>query len=107
MIEKLALLAPTIVWGLGQGKRHQLRPDLGDNITNLRPQRLRKVNLDTAPRASVPDIAVPYLDVEHLLETERLRAQLKVSSGSVPNAGLVLDGMYILALHFDHICLAR
>ena len=47
-----------------------------------------------------------YLNLEHFLETERLRAQLQVRGRSVPYAGLVFDGTNRTVRDFDGVSAA-
>jgi hypothetical protein len=102
-MKELAFRTSVIVGRLRQLGSQYLLSDLADDLFHLASQRRRKVDLDPAPRAAVPYIAMWYLNFEHLFEAERLRAQLHICGRSMPDAGFVFDRTDRAALHFYRI----
>ena len=68
--------------------------------------RSARVNSTSTRRrgAAVPDATRGDGDAEHLLQAQRLPAELKIRGQAVPNAGLVLYRSDRIALHLDHVC---
>ncbi len=102
-MEELALRTPAVVGRLRQLESQQLRPDPANDVSHVAAQLGREVNLNPAPRSAVPHITMRYLDIEHLFETQRLRAQLEIRGVSVPRARLVFDRTDRGAVDFDRI----
>ena len=106
-MQELAFRAPLIVGCLRQRGCQDLHPDLADDLSHIVAQSRSKVDLNPTPWPAVPHMAMWHLNVEHLFETQRLRAELEVSGGAVPDARLVFDGTDRSAFHFDRIGAAR
>ena len=102
-MEELTFRTPAVVGSLRQLESQQLRPDPANDVSYGAAQPGHKIHLNPTPRSAVPDVTMRYLDLEHLFEAQRLRAQLKVCSGSVRDAGLVFDGTDRGAVDFDRI----
>ena len=102
-MEELTFRTAAVVGRLWQLESPQLCADLANNVSYVAAQPWCEIHLNPAPRSTVPDVTMRDLDIEHLFETQRLRAQLKVCGGSVPDAGLVLDGTDGCAVNFDRI----
>ena len=102
-MEKLTFRAPAVVGRLRQLESEQLLPDPANDVLHVATQPRREIDLHPAPRSAVPHIPMGYLDIEHFFEAQRLRAQLKVRGGSVPDARLVFDGTDRVAVDFDRI----
>ena len=102
-MEELTLRAPLVVGRLRQLEPQQLRPDPANDVSHAAAQLAREVNLNPAPRSAVPHVPMRYLDLEHLFEAQRLRAQLEVCGVSVPRARLVFHGPNRGAVYLDRI----
>ena len=102
-MEELTLRAPLVVGRLWQLESEELRTNPANDVLHVAAQLRREINLNSAPRSAVPHVPMRYLDLEHLFETQRLRAQLKVRGVSVPRARLVFDGPDRGAVELDRI----
>ena len=102
-MEELAFRAPAVVRRLRQLESEQLPTDPENDVLHFAPQLRREIDLNPAPRSAVPHVAMGYLDIEHFFEAQRLRAQLKVPGGSVPDARLVFDGTDRGAVDLDRV----
>lgn len=90
-MEQLASGATMVVRRGRELAGRDLRSDLVNNSAHLTAQLRRERHPHAASRPPVPDVAVRYLDIEHLFETQRLGAKLQVRRSAVPGAGFVLD----------------
>ena len=102
-MQELTFRAPAIVGCFRQLESEQLLSDPANDVLHLAAQPRREIDLNPAPRSAVPHVAMGYLDIEHFFEAQRLRAQLKVRGGSVPDARLVFDGVDRGAVDLDRI----
>ena len=102
-MEELTFRTPVVVGRLRELESQQLRPDPENDVLHVTTQLRHEINLNPAPRSAVPNVTMRYLDLEHLFETQRLRAQLEVCGNSVPDARLVFDRTDRGAVDFDRI----
>lgn len=102
-MQKLTLCAALVIGRLRQLKREELRPYPVNNVSHVAAQLGREVNLNSAPRSTVPHVSMRYLDIEHLFEAQCLRAQLEVCGVSVPRARLVFHGPDRWAVDLDRV----
>ena len=102
-MEELTFRTPVVVGRFRQLESQQLRPDPVNDVLHVAAQPRREIDLNPAAWSAVPHIPMRYLDIEHFFKAQRLRAQLKVRGGSVPDARLVFDGTDRVAVDFDRI----
>ena len=107
VVQELAFRTPAVVGRLRQIGCQYLVPDLADDCLHLTAQRRREVDLNASPRSAVPHMAVWHDGVEHLLETQPLRAQLEVRGHSMPDTRLVFDRTDRSIVYFDCVGAAR
>ena len=102
-MEKLALVAASIVDSDRQFARQQLVANGGNDARHLPPEGRREQHFDAASRPSVPDAPDRYVHIQHFFEAQRLRADLEVGSQTVSCAGLVLHRADLLPLDLNDI----
>ena len=102
-MEELTFRTPAVVGCFRQLGGQYLCPDLEDYVSHLVSQRRREINPNPASRSAVPHMAMWYLDIEHLFEAQRLRAQLKVCRRSMTATRLIFDRTDRSTFHFDCI----